>query len=132
MRALSKIKIYGSIINPDSTLWSTYNGNIFVKVYDVTRQIEIDETYQGLVYAFRFKLAGGIIYSGIATITNGKWTAEYVVPKDLSYLNQRGKLVNYFYNNQADGSGLYNNFFVGGINPDAPVWIQQGPGSMHP
>ena len=121
MRALSKIKIYGSIINPDSSVWSTYNGNTFVKVYDVTRQIEIDETYQGLVYAFRFKLPGGIIYSGLSSITNGKWTAEYVVPKDLSYLNQRGKLVNYFYNNQADGSSLYTNFFVGGINPNAPV-----------
>ncbi len=121
MRALSKVKIYGSIINPDSSFWSGFNGNIYVKVYDVPRQIEIDEVYQGLVYAFRFKLAGGIIYSGYTNVTNGKWSTEYVVPKDLSYLNQNGKLVNYFYNNQADGASLYTNFIVGGINPDAPV-----------
>jgi hypothetical protein len=121
MRALSRVKIYGSILNPDSTVWTAYNGLTYVKVYDVTRQIEIDETYNNLVYAFRFKLPGGIIYSGLAPVVNGKWTAEYIVPKDISYLNQRGKLVNYFYNNQADGSGLYRNFFVGGINQDAPA-----------
>ena len=57
-----------------------------------------------------------------ASITaNGKWTTEYVVPRDISYLNQRGKLVNYFFNNHADGSGLNTNFFVGGINSSAPL-----------
>ncbi len=121
MRALSRVKIYGSIMNPDSSLWSTFNGKTFVKVYDVTRQIEIDETYNGLVYAYRFKLPGGIIYSGLAPVTNGKWTAEFIVPRDLSYLNQNGKLVNYFYNNQADGSSLYENFYVGGIDPNASI-----------
>jgi hypothetical protein len=121
MRALSRIKIYGSIMNPDSSLWSDYNGKIYVKVYDVTRQIEIDEVYQGLTYAFRFKQPGGIIYSGTAPVLNGKWTAEYIVPRDISYLNQRGKLVNYFFNNHADGSNLYKNFFVGGIDPNSPL-----------
>jgi len=118
MRALSKIKIYGSIINPDSSLWSNYNGKIFLKIFDVTRQISIfDEN--GL--PFNFKLAGGIIYSGTQTISNGKWSIEYIVPKDISYLNQNGKLINYFYNDQADGSSLYTNFIVGGINPNAAV-----------
>jgi len=121
MRALSKVKIYGSILHADSTFWPDYNGRTYVKVYDVTRQIEIDEVYQGNTYAYRFKLPGGIIYSGVAPVVNGKWTAEYIVPRDISYLNQQGKIVNYFYNNQADGTNLYTNFFVGGINPDAPI-----------
>ena len=43
------------------------------------------------------------------------------MPKDISYLNHHGRLINYFYNDQADGSGLYTNFIVGGLNPDAAV-----------
>jgi hypothetical protein len=46
---------------------------------------------------------------------------EYIVPRDISYRNQNGRLIDYFYNTQADGSGIYRNFIVGGINPNAPV-----------
>src|SRR5207237_7563722 len=112
MRALSSIKIFGSVMNPDSTLWNNYNGKIFLKIFDVTRQIYITDE-DGMPY--HFTLPGGIIYSGSQTVINGKWTIEYIVPKDISYLNQHGRLINYFYNDQADGSGLYTNFIVGEI-----------------
>jgi hypothetical protein len=118
MRALSRIKIYGSIINPDSTFWGDYNGKIFLKIFDVTKQISMTDE-DG--FLFNFKLPGGIIYSGTQSVKNGIWIAEFIVPKDISYLNQNGKIINYFYNNSADGSGLYTDFIVGGINPDAPV-----------
>jgi hypothetical protein len=120
MRALSRIKIYGSIIRPDSSFWSDYNGNIYLKIFDVDKHITIidEETPPA---TFNFKLPGGIIYSGTQNIINGKWVITYIVPKDISYLNQNGKIINYFYNNQSDGSGLYTNFIVGGIDPTAAV-----------
>lgn len=116
MRALSRVKIFGSVMNPDSSLWSTYNGKIFLKIFDVTKQIVMHDEDN---FEFRFKLPGGIIYSGTQNITNGKWAVEFIVPKDISYLNEHGKLINYFYNGQADGSSLYTNFIVGGIDPTA-------------
>jgi hypothetical protein len=118
MRALSRIKIYGSIMKPDSSFWGDYNGKIFLKIFDVTKQISMTDE-DG--FLFNFKLPGGIIYSGTQSVKNGKWIAEFIVPKDISYLNQNGKIINYFYNNSADGSGLYTDFIVGGINPNAPV-----------
>jgi hypothetical protein len=118
MRALSRIKIYGSIMRPDSSFWGDYDGKIFLKIFDVTRQISMTDE-DG--FLFNFKLPGGIIYSGTQSVNNGKWVAEFIVPKDISYLNQNGKIINYFYNNSADGSGLYTDFIVGGINPNAPV-----------
>jgi hypothetical protein len=118
MRALSRIKIYGSIIHPDSSFWSDYNGQIYMKIFDVDKQISITDD-DGAV--FNFKLPGGIIYSGTQNITNGKWMITYIVPKDISYLNQNGKLINFFYNDYSDGAGLYTNFIVGGINPTAAI-----------
>jgi hypothetical protein len=118
MRALSRIKIYGSVIHPDSSLWSDYNGKIFLKIFDVPRNIRMfDEDG----YEFRFVLAGGTIFSGTQNVQNGKWRVEFIVPKDISYLNQNGKIINYFYNSQADGHGLYTNFIIGGIDPNAPA-----------
>ncbi|HEY3251575.1 MAG TPA: type IX secretion system sortase PorU [Ignavibacteria bacterium] len=118
MRALSRVKIYGSIIHPDSSFWNDYNGNNILKVYDVERQITLTDECN---YTHYFKLNGGIIYSGTQRISNGHWVAEYIVPKDISYRNSRGKMVNYFYNTSADGAGIYINFYVGGIDPNAPV-----------
>ena len=118
MRALSKIIIRGSILKPDSSVWGDYNGRTAVKIYDVTKRIQMYDEYGTY---FSFNLPGGIIYSGSARITDGKWRLEFIVPKDISYLNKNGKILNYFYNNHADGSGFDTNFFVGGINQHAAV-----------
>lgn len=118
MKALSRIKIYGSVLNPDSSLWSSFNGKMNMKLYDVDRVVNlIDECS----ISHTFRLNGGIIYSGLQNITNGKWVVEFIVPKDISYLNQPGRLINYFYNSQFDGAGINRNFIVGGINPNAEV-----------
>lgn len=118
MRALSRIKIYGSIIHPDSSFWNDYNGSMILKVFDVDKNIHLVDECN---YPHDFKLSGGIIYSGTQRINGGLWVAEFIVPKDISYQNQRGKLVNYFYNTSADGASIYTGFFVGGIDPNAAV-----------
>ncbi len=120
MQALSRIKIFGSVLNPDSSVWSSYNGKIVLKIYDVDKQIVMFEDCNPPLQ-HNFRLNGGIIFSGTKNVVNGKWVVEYIVPRDISYLNQPGRLINYFYNNQSDGAGINRNFIVGGLNPNAPV-----------
>ncbi|MCC7158702.1 MAG: type IX secretion system sortase PorU [Ignavibacteria bacterium] len=121
MQALSRIKIHGSILNHDSTLWNSYNGKLVLKLYDVDKQIVLLEDCNPPIPAHNFRLNGGIIYSGTQNISNGKWTAEFIVPKDISYRNQPGRLINYFFNNQYDGAGINRSFIVGGVNPNAAI-----------
>ncbi|MFI5143997.1 MAG: type IX secretion system sortase PorU [Ignavibacteria bacterium] len=118
MRALSKIKIYGSVMHPDSTVWSDYNGTIALTVYDVVRHITIVDE---LGFVFNFNIPGGIIFSGTQTVKNGLWSIQYIVPKDLSYQNSNGRIIDYFYNNSYDGHNYFANFIVGGIDPDAAI-----------
>ena len=120
MKALSRIKIYGSVLQPDSSVWTDYNGKLVLKIYDVDRNVATQEDCNPPLIQ-NFRLNGGIIYSGTKNVQNGKWTAEFIVPKDISYQNQAGRLINYFYNNQYDGAGINRNFIVGGINPNAEV-----------
>jgi hypothetical protein len=119
MRALSKIKVYGSIIHPDSTFWSDYSGKIYMKIFDALKNISIYDPESNQY--FTFTLPGGIIYSGTQNVKSGLWSIEFIVPKDLSYQNQNGKLINYFYNNSYDGTSVFKNFIVGGIDPNAPI-----------
>ncbi|KXK40999.1 MAG: periplasmic ligand-binding sensor domain-containing protein [Chlorobi bacterium OLB5] len=120
MKALSRIKIYGSVLRADSSVWNDYNGKLVLKIYDVDRNVATQEDCNPPIIQ-NFRLNGGIIYSGTKNVNNGKWTAEFIVPKDISYQNNQGRLINYFYNNQYDGAGINRNFIVGGINPNAAV-----------
>lgn len=116
MRALSRIKIFGSVIRPDSSFWTDYSGQMYLKIFDADKY---DTIYNENNKVYHFTLPGGIIFSGTQNIKNGLWQAEFIVPKDISYQNKDGKLINYFYNKSSDGSSLYTGFVVGGINPDA-------------
>jgi hypothetical protein len=121
MRALSKIIIYGSIIRADSSFWNDYNGSMSLKVFDVDRIITMADPDCPTIPNHIFRLNGGIIYAGTQVVANGRWSAEFIVPKDISYRNDRGKIINYFFNTGNHGSGIHRAFFVGGIDPNAPI-----------
>jgi hypothetical protein len=64
-------------------------------------------------------LQGGIIFRGQVSVTNGKFNSNFIVPKDISYENQNGKVVFLFYDNNADGLGFTSNIVVGGTDTTA-------------
>jgi len=118
MRALSRVKVYGSVLKADSSFWNDFNGRISVRIFDVPDSLRIIDECNN---TFRFITGKRIIFSGSQGVRNGNWFVEFIVPKDISYLNRNGKLTSYFYNAEADGSGLYTNFIIGGIDPLAPI-----------
>lgn len=77
MKALQKVKISGSVLRSDSTFWNDFNGQTDLRVFDVDKNI----TFLDFGYQFSFKQLGGVIYSGKATVVNGNWSVEFVVPK---------------------------------------------------
>lgn len=115
MKSLQRVKVAGSVLNSDSSFWSDYNGSIELQVYDVDKII----SYVDFGYTFNFKVIGGIIYSGKTNVINGKWTIDFVVPKDISYNPGRGKMIAYFKNNSSDGLGYTDNFIMNGIDSNA-------------
>ncbi|MCX6168169.1 MAG: type IX secretion system sortase PorU [Ignavibacteriales bacterium] len=112
LNALSPVIIKGSVRNPDGTK-NLYNGEAVVSVFDSERSLELKEMN------YTITLPGGLIYKGRATVTNGEFQSEFVVPKDISYENKNGKIVSYISNSSIDGVGFTNNIIVGGTNPDA-------------
>jgi hypothetical protein len=110
--ALSNVKIKGTVKNTDGKV-NPINGEVVLSVFDSERGIY----YQEMDYTV--KQQGGLIFKGRASVNNGKFETEFVVPKDISYENKNGKIVAYFANNQIDGVGFTNNIIVGGTNPNA-------------
>ncbi|MBN1632546.1 MAG: type IX secretion system sortase PorU [Ignavibacteria bacterium] len=117
IKALQKIKISGSILRPDSTFWSDFNGEMDLKVFDVDKKIDIID----FSVHFIFTLDGGKIFSGKTNISNGKWHIEFIVPKDISYGSGSGKILAYFKDQINQGSGYNKRFVINGIDSNAAI-----------
>ncbi len=111
IKALSHTRISGRIIHPDSTLWNDFNGEGNLEVFDSKRT----ETIANLNNEHVTR-QGGIIFNGRVSVNNGRFDADFVVPKDISYQDQNGKIVFYFNNQTEDGLGYTNKIIVGGTD----------------
>lgn len=113
IKALGKASITGSVRDNLGNLKTNYNGEALITVYDSKRYQEVPEWYGWTGPGRGIELDGGIIYRGRASIKNGIFRTEFVVPKDVSYERNKGKVLIYFFNNNSDGSGFTENLVVG-------------------
>ncbi len=115
IKALSKTKVDGIILKPDSTIWDDFNGEGLLTVFDSERSVRI-ESISTVNAPFNMLQQGGVIFKGRVSVNSGKFSADFVVPKDISYENKNGKVVLYFFDSQSDGIGYTSNIIVGGTD----------------
>lgn len=113
IKALGKVTLKGKIVRPDNSFWDNYNGEGILNVYDSERRetVQIRENNN-----YTFTVPGGVIFRGRISVNNGQFSADFVVPKDISYENNRGKVVLYFYDSNEDGIGFSDKVLIGGTD----------------
>jgi hypothetical protein len=119
LKALSKVQIAGSI-KKNGTVQNDFNGEGILTVYDAGRTLFIPQI------SYTANILGGTIFKGRVSVANGKFSGDFVVPKDISYDNDRGKMTFYFSNSSVDGIGVNSNFTVGGTDTNS-VTDTKGP-----
>ncbi len=74
-----------------------------------------------------FKVRNDLIYRGRATVRDGLWRARFVVPRDISYSNEPGRVSVYVTDSDSeDGFGYTERFIIGGTAGN-PVQDSEGP-----
>ncbi|MCB0751867.1 MAG: T9SS type A sorting domain-containing protein, partial [Ignavibacteriae bacterium] len=109
IKALSSVTITGKVENSDSS-FSDFEGEGIISVYDSKKIIHLDDIN------YNMEDQGGVIFRGRVTVENGEFATSFTVPKDISYENQNGKIVAYFFNDEFDGIGYTDNIIVGGTD----------------
>ncbi len=107
LKAFSKAIIEGHIERRSGAPFPEFNGRLYITVYDkvqVRRTLANDNPGSEL----NFKTQNTIIYKGLATVRDGKFKVEFMVPKDISYQVEFGKISMYAENGVTDASGYYN------------------------
>lgn len=111
VKALSNTNINGEIKNIDGSTWSDFNGEGLLTVFDSERSVPIPS-----INNYPMTLQGGVIFRGRISVSNGKFSTNFVVPKDISYENKNGKVLLYFTGQNIDGLGFTNKVIVGGTD----------------
>ena len=118
LSALAKVTFEGEIIDEDSVKVSSFNGEIDIIVFDK----EITATTQGQQSStpMPYKKQDNIIYKGKSSVTNGVFAFTFIVPKDINYNLDLGRVSYYAAENtqNIDASGWNESFIVGGVSSD--------------
>lgn len=119
LKALSKVTFEGVVTNENDVVLSDFNGKLFTTVFDKP----IDKTTldnDGFGVNLEFDSQESKLFKGAATIENGAFNFEFIVPKDIRIAYGKGKISFYSENGLLEKSGFNNDIIVGGINENAP------------
>ena len=121
LQALSKVKMGGQVVDENGNVLTNYNGVLSAKVFDkrVERQT-LNNDNQGFV--FNFTTLGEGIFNGQASVTNGNFEFEFVVPRDIQIPVGTGR-VNFYAEKENvldDQAGVDLSVQIGGLNENAP------------
>ncbi|MHA7843393.1 MAG: type IX secretion system sortase PorU [Winogradskyella sp.] len=126
LKALSYTKLSGEVTDVNGNLLSNYNGTLTATVFDkrIQRQTLANDgtTDSNGTIVLNFSTLGEIIFKGQATIENGQFEFDFIVPRDIGIPVGNGKVSFYAQTNNplSDQTGANFDIKVGGINEDAP------------
>ncbi len=112
LKALDQVTLTGQVENHAGTLLSDFSGKVTVVVYDKMKTLQT--LGNGGEPVFSYKVQNNVIYKGDATVTGGKFTIGFVIPKDISYSVGGGKILFYARNGTEDAHGAFEGFAIGG------------------
>ncbi|WP_299555711.1 type IX secretion system sortase PorU [Seonamhaeicola sp.] len=126
LKALSHVKLAGEVTDLSGNVLTDYNGTLSTTIYDkpIDRQTLANDGTQlnGEVVRLDFTTLGEIIFRGQASVTNGTFEFDFVVPKDIGIPVGFGKVSFYAKHDELseDQAGAsVNTVRIGGINENA-------------
>lgn len=133
LRALQEVTIEGQVIGLDSQLLTNFNGIVYPTVYDKEQSVNTLEQDPDSP-ARTYQVQRNVLFKGRAQVTNGRFSFQFVVPKDINYSFGAGKISYYAadIDQMVDAAGYYQGVIIGGSSandfaddqgPDVEVFI---------
>lgn len=132
LQALSTAKIEGEITDASGNVLTDYNGILTATIYDkeIQRSTLGNDGVQteGALIILDYKTLGNIVFKGQASIVNGQFEFDFIVPRDIRIPVGHGKVSFYAKENGqlSDHTGYSFDVKIGGLNNNAPE-DHQGP-----
>ncbi|MES2480072.1 MAG: type IX secretion system sortase PorU [Bacteroidota bacterium] len=120
VKSLGAYRIYGTLRNDDGNIMSGFNGKVNITFFDKPQTTSVKTENSGPGNR-EYLVQNNIIYKGIATVTAGRFSYEFITPKDINYEFGKGKICYYAEDGNIDAVGADTSTIVGGFSDNASV-----------
>ena len=117
IKALQPSTIEGVVKDLHGEVASSFNGIVYVSVYDKAATITTkgdEETPPR-----EFSLHNSVVFNGKTEVVNGHFSIDFIVPRDISYRYGNGMISYYATDYVNDAMGKFEDFVIGGFYDDA-------------
>ncbi|MBT8252701.1 MAG: type IX secretion system sortase PorU, partial [Bacteroidia bacterium] len=125
LEALGYAKIDGEVIDEGGNVLTDYNGVLTATIYDkeIERSTLANDgtTEGGQLIVLDYTTLGEVIFRGQASVTNGQFSFDFIVPRDIGIPVGNGK-VSFYSKNEAplqNQAGASFEIQIGGLNENA-------------
>ncbi len=128
LRALDRVKLKGQVATESGQIVSNFNGNLAVQLFDKNQEkttlLNDKASYPPgtVISPMTFTTLGETVFRGNASVTNGVFEIEFVVPKDIKIAVGEGKASFYAVKEATvldDYTGANTTIKIGGVNENA-------------
>jgi hypothetical protein len=128
LRALQRVRISGSVTDVGGARLDNFNGRAYVTIYDKPQSLTTLALNSSPLR--NYTVQRNILFRGSATVTNGRFSVSFVLPKDLNYAFGLGKISYYAENGTpfdaagADGTHMVIGGTSSEVADDTPPLVQ--------
>ena len=112
LKAYLEVQIEGFIADDQGDLVSDFNGTVYPSVFDKAVTFNTLANDGGSEYPFM--LRKNLLYKGKVTVAGGRFSFTFIVPKDIAYRYDSGKISYFATDGTRDASGYHTDIIVGG------------------
>jgi len=113
INALQLVTVTGRMKNRNGQLMPDFNGIVYPTVFDKATDVTTLGNDPGSSPR-AFSVQKNLIYKGKASVTNGEFSFSFVVPKDIAYAYDFGRISYYAEGENTNASGYFEEFIIGG------------------
>lgn len=117
LKALGNYTLNGSITDATGQVQTDFNGSVYVSIFDKPTTVQTVNPDPGVTPTYNIQ--NNIVAKVRSTVTNGRFSADFIVPKDLNYDMGKGKISYYANSDTKDARGLDTTVNVGGVSQQA-------------
>lgn len=125
INALQLVTVTGRVKNRNGQLMPNFNGIVYPTVFDKATEVMTLGNDPGSFPA-PFSVQKNLIYKGKASVTNGEFRFSFVVPRDIAYNYDFGRISYYAEGNNTNASGYFEGFVIGGSSDNTSA-DEEGP-----
>ena len=112
LSALDRVTLTGSVRTPAGDVASAFDGTAELVVFDAARDILLP--YRAYMPTPYYRVRKDLLWRGAVPVRAGRFSAQFVVPKDISYSNAPGRIAAYARSAALHAAGANEHFVVGG------------------